>query len=479
MRLGVLRATATLVATIASFCIVYALCEYFGTDAQPAMVAAVLALTLTRRAVPANGAQILIAPLTLTGVALAATGIGHLLLTIPPLGAAVFVLGMFLSVWLRNFGERARTAGTLIALPLVAILIVPGAVGPPRGGALAHLLLVICAGFVAHFSAVLVQWTARRAGVPLFEAEAKPAGSADAQKRPGITVQTRMALQMAVALGAAFVLGFRFFPGHWAWAVLTAFIVCSGARGRGDAAYKGVLRLIGAIGGTLVAAAVVHVWTPSGVLEAVAIFVALFVGLSLRDINYAYWAACMTLVLAMLASQGKLEMGFLALRLEAILAGALGAVAATWFVFPIRTESIVRRYLADALRAFDDLLVHGPESDAERTARLTHFEHRMAELERVAPPVRWHRRLFVYRPAPEHPAQWIDLTNGLKLHLVARDQRFVANRKRAAAVRRAIGISRRAIANHGKNDATPGALSISASLRSLSETLAEPKEEPR
>jgi uncharacterized membrane protein YccC len=38
-----------------------------------------------------------------------------------------------------------------------------------------------------------------------------------------------MALQMAVALSAAFAAGFLVFPDHWGWCVLTAFIVCSGA----------------------------------------------------------------------------------------------------------------------------------------------------------------------------------------------------------------------------------------------------------
>jgi uncharacterized membrane protein YccC len=50
-----------------------------------------------------------------------------------------------------------------------------------------------------------------------------------------------MAIQLAVALTAAFLLGWLLFPEHAMWVVLTAFLVCSGNRGRGDVVHKSAL----------------------------------------------------------------------------------------------------------------------------------------------------------------------------------------------------------------------------------------------
>ena len=41
------------------------------------------------------------------------------------------------------------------------------------------------------------------------------------------------------------------------------------------------------------------------------------------------------------------------------------------------------------------------------------FERHMAELEAVAPPARWHRRLFVRKRCDAHPAAWIDLAQSV------------------------------------------------------------------
>jgi uncharacterized membrane protein YccC len=83
----------------------------------------------------------------------------------------------------------------------------------------------------------------------------------------------------AVALIAAFVIGRIAFAHHWSWIVLTAFIVCSGSISRGDAIYKGVLRLAEATAGTLAAALVQHMYAPQGPAAALLIFVVLFVAL--------------------------------------------------------------------------------------------------------------------------------------------------------------------------------------------------------
>ncbi len=433
------RAGITVLGAAAAFVTMLALCAWAGAQPPPAIAAAILAIGLGRRD---DGARGLVSfargAAELVAVALAAAGVGLLLHAVPIAGAATFVVLLALSVWLRNFGRRWRTVGAVIALPFIALLVVP--VGPihARGGPLIDLVLVITAGLVAYAFATAGALLVRR--VDGAHDDARPERErGERARRPGLSVPTRMALQMATALAAAFALGFTLVPGHAGWCVLTAFIVCVGARGRGDALYKAALRLGGAIGGTAVALIVARVWAPSGVAEAIVVFAVLYLGLWLRDRSYAYWAAAMTLIFALLArTNGTLELDAFAVRLEAILAGAICGVAAAWFVTPIRTESVVRRYLADALVAFDDVIAHAHLADDEHPRRVAHFTWRLAELDRLAPPLRWHRRIV--RTPVDHPAAWIAAAGALRPHA-----RAVASPSTRGAIRRAIGVSRRAI----------------------------------
>ena len=215
-----------------------------------------------------------------------------------------------------------------------------------------------------------------------------------------LSVQTRMALQMLVALALAFAVGMPAFGQHWPWVVLTAFIVCSGAIGRGDAIYKGLLRLGGAVSGTLVAALLSRL--PLSPFEsATLIFVALFFGIWLRELNYAYWAACATLIFALLQGTAGVDpLPLFAIRLLAIVVGAICAIAATWFIYPIRTEALVRKRVGEARDALR----------ADVSVRDLHFH--LAQLERVAPPVRLHRRVFGEREDGKHPATLIERMQG-------------------------------------------------------------------
>jgi hypothetical protein len=469
-RRSFLQAAATLLAVAGSFLTVYALCRWCGAKPAPAILAAILTMTFSRRAHPLRWSHALTEPLVMAGTALAATGAAWLLHATPLLGAVVFVGIMFLSVWLRNFGEREKRIGASLALPLIAILIVPARADAP-GGPLVDLALVVSAGVVALAYATASAWLARRLRLmpPTVERATEERAS---PKRAGMSVATRMAFQMAVALSAAFIAGFLVFPNHWGWCVLTAFIVCSGARGRGDAAYKGVLRLAGAVAGTLGATVFARIAVPSGAADAVLVFIVLFFGLWLRAFNYAYWAACMTLVLALLSQTGDNgEIVLLAVRLEAILVGALCAVAAAWFVFPIRTEAVIRRRLADALGALDGFVAREPPATGEPKSELALFEHRMNELDSVAVPVRWHRRVFGSANAPEHPALWIELAHEVKQHARSFVSHGDAREKQRGTVRRAIGASRRAIAEHGKTEPAAGAMPVSVALRHLRDAL--------
>jgi hypothetical protein len=430
-------AVVAIVAVLLSFGVTYAICTRADTNPSPAILAAALTVGLMRRSEPLQLRSMLGTFVMLPLIALAAGLIGHSLLVAPLAGAVLFCGGIAVSIWLRQFGRAGSALGRTIALPLIVILVVPVEVA--GGGAKAGLLL-IAAGAIALASTICVSLGGARLGIAAETTRQTPPRPSRTAREGDLPVATRMALQMLVALALAFAIGMLAFPRHWSWVVLTAFIVCSGAVGRGDAMYKGLLRLSGAIGGTLVAAIVAHVSFPNDIAYATAVFVVLFAGIWLREINYAYWAACATLIFALLqGSSAATAAPLFAARVLGILIGGLCAVAATWFVYPIRTDQVVRRRVADALGALRDVVAgtHDDESRGEKRAAL---DFHAAELRRVAPPVRLHRAILGTKNPDEHPATWIDLAHDLLEQARAPD----FNRAHVGAEMRRLGAMLRA-----------------------------------
>jgi uncharacterized membrane protein YccC len=215
---------------------------------------------------------------------------------------------------------------------------------------------------------------------------------------------------MMVALAAAFAVGRVVFPAHWVWPVLTAFIVCSGNRGRADVVYKGVLRMIGALVGTVLATAlVVGVFAPGADTSIVAIFVILTVATWLRPFNYAYWAGCVTAALAFLYGYfGQTGTGLLYTRLEGILYGGLIAIAASWLILPVRTADVLRRRRADALAVLADFLAAIRNEPAQLDRHLARFDRAVQQLDQIAPPLVAHRLLTRWWRAGTHQADTVD-----------------------------------------------------------------------
>jgi len=401
-------ALIAIAAVLTSFGVMYAICMQSGVNASPAILAAALSVGLMRRPEKLGPRALLAKFVMLPLIALTAGFVGFTLLRLPALGAVLFSGGIALSILLRKYGERGAAIGRVVALPLMSILVVPVRIEGVEGR-LVPPLIVIAAGAIAMASTAAVSWFAARVGIA-GEPESPPIPLAQSTTQTKMHIATRMALQMLTALGLAFAIGMGAFPKHWAWIVLTAFIVCSGAVGRGDAIHKGLLRLGGAIGGAFVAGLAAYIVFPNPTAYAVAVFFVLFIGIWLREINYAYWAACATLIFALLqGSHDAALMPLLGARVVCIVIGALCGVAATWFVYPIRTEQVVRRRVADALTALRGVLAEG----TDHGARLVVIEHHAAELKRVAPPVQLHRKVFGAKQPEQHPATWIDLMHGL------------------------------------------------------------------
>ncbi|WP_044887562.1 MULTISPECIES: FUSC family protein [Frankia] len=429
-----LRAAAvTMGAVLATFGTSLALRGLTGASAGISVLGVVLALTLSRvgRGGQDGPRATRLLPLLVTpSVALLASEVADLSRRHRTVGEVLFTAAVSGAVWARRFGPVGTWAGTLATLPFIALLVTPV---PPGEGPTSRLNLVaialIAIGWVTiarHAEARLFapgpprrparreQPTARpvaadRTAPPSAPGVAPPSAPGIARRRRRLPASTRMAVQLAVALGAAFAVGRHVFGEHRSWLVLTAYLVHSGNRGRGDVAYRCAQRLAGAAVGTAAATVVAGRFPAGDDVSIVLIFVLLALGVWLRSASYAYWTACVTGVLALLYGYyGQTGTGLLRERLAAVVLGAAIGLAAAWFVLPVRTGDVLRRRIADLLAALTDYLVVCQTGRARmpRPSRTTpevmraaladahdRLETAFDQLALVAPPLRAHRAL--------------------------------------------------------------------------------------
>ncbi|HEY3519563.1 MAG TPA: FUSC family protein [Rhodanobacteraceae bacterium] len=404
--------------------------------AGSAVLAVVLCLSLSRSQLDRTRRERIEAAIVLPLVGLAATGIGLLLHRMPWLGAAAFIAGMFLSIWLRRFGSTARRAGALLALPFVVLLVTPH-LSPARPALLPHWLLPIVIALLALVWVSVLHALARRAGFlpPIRTRELAAAKSARTSTlRP--VASTRMAIQMAAALSLSFITGYVFFAERWAWIVLTTFIVLSGSRGRLEVAYKSIQRVLGAAAGTVVALLLSRLAATHGTTGAMLMLVSVFLGVWLRPLNYAWWALFVTIALALLQGFGDVPPAqVLPLRMEEILFGATIGLACAWWILPVRSIDALRRCLADALSAFAAAL--NPEGQRRVPAP---FADALARVEELAPAFRA-LRWFSPRSATARAADWADILLACRRNAVE----LIESGAAPGEVRRALGSARQAL----------------------------------
>jgi hypothetical protein len=413
-------AALTMTATLASYATALALehAEHLGLSVV--VLAVVLSLSLSRHEHGRGVRDRAIGGVALPLVAVAASEVGSLLERHADLGDALFVVAVSGAIWLRRFGPACARLGTVVTLPFIALLVAPAV----PGGGHAHLLWAAAVGAIAYLWVSVVQTVGERTGFAgaASRPAVRPAAPVRAPRRRGAPVaSTRMAIQMAAALAAAFALGRGLFGVHWSWVVITAFIVSSGNRGRGDVVYKSVLRLAGAAAGTVAATLVSGVMPPADAWSVALIFVVLAVAVWLRPRSYAYWAAGVTAVLAVLYRYfGEAGSGaVLAQRLEGIALGALIAVAAAWLIMPVRTTDVLRRRTADALAALAAAVaaIGGPHD--ELAARAGRFDHTVSLLDEIAPALHAHRRLSARRSGAPHGADAVDAARRARSAMLA------------------------------------------------------------
>ena len=151
------EALLTTLAMLAALACVLAI----DTEAGPGVLAVVLTMSLSRSQLDRDWRGRAEAAVVLPVVGLLALGVGELLREQPVAGAALFVLGMAGSIWLRRFGPNARRAGSLIALPLVALLTTPH-IAPRQLGPLMAALMPIGVALISLAWVSVFHWLGRR-----------------------------------------------------------------------------------------------------------------------------------------------------------------------------------------------------------------------------------------------------------------------------------------------------------------------------
>ena len=380
------------------------------------VLAVVLSLTLSRtarraghHAVPA-WARACALPL----IAVLAWQVGRLIKDHPTVGDVAFVLVLSGAVWVRRYGARWSAVGTVVSLPFIALLATPAVVASPDQASGAQWLWPAVFGLVALAWVSLVRYAAERSG---FVAPTTPAPEvrrpAARARKVRVPASSRMALQLGVALGLSFALGRWLFPEHWSWVVMSCYVVCSGNRGRGDVAHKGVQRLLGALMGTASATLVSSLFPAGERWALVLLFVVMAVATWARERSYGYWAAGVTAMLALLYGYfGENGTDQLGQRLLGVLLGAAVAVAVSWFLLPVRSGDVFRRRWADALAALSGylgaLLEDGGAHEREQAWQV--FDHGVRQLREIEPAYRFHRRTVHLGRRTTHPA---DLVAGI------------------------------------------------------------------
>ncbi|MGH3262955.1 MAG: FUSC family protein [Trebonia sp.] len=289
-------------------------------------------------------------------------------------GAGLFAVGVAVPVWLRRFGSAWRNAGTVAAIPFLAVLVHP----LPDQASWSFLGWMLLAAGIAYLWAAAIHLLAAPGPAP-----AQPAAPARPASSRRVAASTRMAVQLTLAVGGAFAFGQWTDPGHLVWPVLTVLVVHSGNRSRGDVLWKGAERTAGALAGTAIATWLTGLLPAGDSLAIVAIFAILALAAGLREISYAYRAACTTAALAFLYGYfGQGGTGLLAHRLLGVLVGAVIGIAAAWLVLPVRTTDVTRLRTGALLAAATALATSATAGTPDNAAldRLTAADRELAVL---------------------------------------------------------------------------------------------------
>lgn len=179
----------------------------------------------------------------------------------------------------------------------------------------------------------------------------------------GLHPSTKAAVQVAVATSAATVLGELVSPDRWYWAVLTAFLVFTGASTRGEILTRAGQRVLGTIAGVLAGVVIAALVGSNQPVQLVLIVVCVFFAFYLVTVAYALLSFFVTILLAMLYGLlGTFSIEVLELRIvETAVGGAVG-MASAYFIFSTSTRKTLVSNVDSYLEQLDALIESSVES---------------------------------------------------------------------------------------------------------------------
>jgi uncharacterized membrane protein YccC len=188
------------------------------------------------------------------------------------------------------------------------------------------------------------------------------AATASAQPaRPGegiaLSAHSRAAIQMTLAVGGAVVAGSALSTQRYYWAVIAAFITFTGANTSGEQVRKALWRVLGTLIGVVIGSVAVDAVGENTYASIAVILAALFVGIYLMRISYAFLVVGITVTVSQLyLDLGEFSDSLLLLRLAETTIGAAVAIAVVVLVLPLRTHRVVRLALRRHVEAIGMLV---------------------------------------------------------------------------------------------------------------------------
>ena len=165
--------------------------------------------------------------------------------------------------------------------------------------------------------------------------------------------QIRAAIQITVASAVAMGFGLMLSRDRWFWAVLTAFLIFTNTKSRGDAAIRALQRSIGTLAGIASGLVLATLIGPQPVLSVPLVALCIFLGFYFLQVSYAAMTFFISIVLCLIYGLiGSLTLDLLWLRIEETLIGAIAGTVVAFLVFPAPTRSTLDQALG---RWFDGL----------------------------------------------------------------------------------------------------------------------------
>jgi hypothetical protein len=192
----------------------------------------------------------------------------------------------------------------------------------------------------------------------------------------GLAPYTRTAIQMGVAVAGAIFLGVQISSYRFYWAVIAAFVTFMAANNSAEQVRRGFYRVAGTVVGIGIGSLLVDVVDHNSYGSVAVILVALFFGLYLLRVNYAFMVVAVTVMVSQLYTDlGEFSNSLLLVRLEETAVGAAFAMIVAATVLPLHTRRVLRIAFRNHVQAIGRLVDHasdrllGEDLDIERTLR--------------------------------------------------------------------------------------------------------------